>query len=116
MHKQTMTALVKSSVDSVTNAVAAKKKIDAVQLVKSGLTALRAEQDKTNTTLEKWREPVLHADAAHVDDRPDDAAFQRIIKMQKEISDMRANADNDLAKALKTLSDALPAVPKTPAK
>ncbi len=116
VHKQTMTALVKSSVDSVTNAVAAKKKIDAVQLVKSGLTALRAEQDKTNTTLEKWREPVLHADAAHVDDRPDDAAFQRIIKMQKEISDMRANADNDLAKALKTLSDALPAVPKTPAK
>lgn len=116
VHKQTMTALVKGSLANVAHAVTAKKGPDVVQAVKSGLAALRAEQDKTNATLEKWREPVLHADAAHADDRPDDAAFQRIIKLQKEISDMRANADGDLAEALKKVAQALPEVPKTPVK
>ena len=113
VHKQTMTALVKSSLDNVDNAIAAKKTADAIQLVKSGVAALKAEQDKTNTTLEKWCEPVLATEAAHADDRPDDSAFQRIITMQKSITDMRANAENDLATKLKA---ALPALPKAPVK
>ena len=113
VHKQTMTALVKSSLDNVDNAIAAKKSVDALQLVKTGVAALKAEQDKTNTTLEQWREPVLATEAAHADDRPDDSAFQRIIAMQKSITDMRANAENDLATKLKA---ALPTLPKTPVK
>ena len=113
VHKQTMTALVKSSVDKLVDAIAAKKTVDALQFAKTGLAALKAEQDKTNTTLEKWREPVEHKDAAHVDDRPDDSAFQRIIATQKSITDMRANAETDIATKLKA---ALPALPKTPVK
>lgn len=116
VHKQTMTALVKGCLANVNHAVANKKGPDVAQAVKAGLATLRAEQDKTNTTLEKWREPVEHKDAAHVDDRPDDAAFQRIIAMQKSITDMRANADTDLAAALKTMADKLPELPKTPAR
>ncbi len=113
VHEQTMTALVKASVDKVSNAITAKKTVDALQFVKIGVAALKAQQNTTNTTLEKWREPVEHKDAAHMDDRPDDSAFQRIIATQKRITDMRADAETTMAAKLKT---ALGDLPKTPAK
>ena len=56
---------------------------------------------------------MLATEAAHADDRPDDSAFQRIIAMQKSITDMRANAENDLATKLKA---ALANLPKLPVK
>lgn len=113
-HKQHMTTLTKASVDAVKKALLAKDFVTASQSITGGLAALKKAQDATNLSLEKWREPILHAVAAHADDRGDDSRFQTLIGMQKNITDMRAIAETALATSAQALESAMPKVPQTP--